>query len=150
MSDVTVEQLIQATPAEVWASWDDFANIDVFNPLISKSFLIGAAPTGQGAMRQCNFADGKNHIRERIVAYEPGKRMAVEIFEGTMPVHHALIDISLSPRGDGQTKVTMTLSFRPKFGLLGRMMAPLMRVQFRKTLRQLLQGNADYLEGQPA
>ncbi|MEL6207810.1 MAG: SRPBCC family protein [Pseudomonadota bacterium] len=150
MAHVIVEKVVSATPADVWASWDDFGNIAKFNPNLAGSHLLADQATGVGATRQCDMKDGKNHIRERIVEYAPKQRMVVDIYEGTMPLKKAVATIVLSPAGSGRTRVQMKMEFQPKFGLLGALMVPMMKPQFRKMLQALLDGNATYVQSQVA
>ena len=68
MAVVVVDQTVEAPVADVWASWDAFADIVKFNPLLKDSYLLkDSADTGLGALRQCDFSDGKNYIREKII-----------------------------------------------------------------------------------
>lgn len=149
MPEVVVEHLVDATPDQVWKSWDDFGNINQFNPNLRDSFLLGDQATGLGATRQCDLIDGKNHIKERIVDYIPNKRMVLDIYDGTMPLKSAQAMITLAPQGD-KTQVRMKMTFEPKFGILGAMMVPMMKPQFRKLLRGLLAGNAEFVEAKLA
>lgn len=147
MATVTVRRTVAAPPSEVWASWDDFGGIAAFNPNLRGSRLMpGSAPTGLGATRQCDMKDGRNHIRERVTAYEPSRRMVVDIYEGTMPLKRAEATITLEPKGPRSTEVAMRMEFTPKFGPLGAMMVPMMRPQFRRMLQALLDANAAYVE----
>jgi hypothetical protein len=74
MARVVVEQIFKSPISDVWKSWDKFGDIDAFNPNLKRSFLLeGSHSTGLGATRQCDLADGKNYIREKIIAYSPPK-----------------------------------------------------------------------------
>lgn len=147
MATVTVETVIEAPIAEVWDVWDDFGRIDQFNPNVSKSFLIdGSASTGLGAKRQCDLADGKNHIQERIIDYVPERRMVVDIFDGTIPIKSAVARIELRPLGGARTELTFTMTFVPKMGFVGRLLAPIMKPQFRKQIARLLSANREFIE----
>jgi len=146
MAEVVVERVVDAPVADVWASWDDFANIAIFNPLINKSYLTGdSSHTGLGATRQCDFEDGKNHVKERIVGYQPEKQIVVEIYSGSVPIRDAVATIDFQPLSGDRTRVTMGFRFKPKMGLLGQAMLPIMRRQFAKNLGQLLEGNAAHV-----
>lgn len=147
MPNVTLKRIVDAPVAEVWASWDDYAHIDRFNPNLTRSFLINdSAATGLGAERQCDLADGKNFIQERVIDYVPERRMVVDIFHGTMPLKKARASIEMRPLRVNQTELTFTMEFTPKFGLLGLMMVPMMKMQFSKLLGKLIDANKDYVE----
>ncbi len=147
MPKVTVTETVEAPVDLVWSAWDDYGGIMRFNPNISKSFLINkSAASGLGAERQCDLADGKNFIQERVIDYVPNRRMRVDIFNGTLPLKTAVLDIRLTPLGPARTRVDFTMAFTPKMGPLGQLMVPLMKPQFRKLLGKLLEGNKAYVE----
>jgi len=147
MATITVQKLVDAEVGSVWASWDDFANIDAFHPGLRSSHLLGEEQaTGLGAVRQCDLADGKTYLRERITRYEQDKKMTVEIYETNAPIRQAQADFDFISVGENQTRVVMTMQFVPKMGLIGRLLTPIMKLQFTKGLSALLDGNAEYVE----
>lgn len=147
MAEVTVTNVVNAPVADVWASWDDYGNIVKFNPNLKGShLLLEDKETGIGAKRQCDMADGKNHIREEIIGYTPNKEMVIDIYDGTMPLKSARATIRLDQQGPSRTKVTMKMEFVPKMGLLGKAMVPMMKPMFRKMLNALLVANAAFVE----
>lgn len=147
MAKVSVKQIINATISDVWRSWDQFGTIDTFNPNLARSFLLdGSAPTGLGAKRQCDFKDGKNYIREEIVAYHPEDMMKVDIYDGTAPIKAATAEIKLTAVSANQTSIVFTIEFTPKFGFFGKLLIPLMKSQFRKDISGLLLKNAEYVQ----
>ena len=147
MATITLNRIIDAPVDHVWAAWDDYAHIDKFNPNLKRSFLLDEVrATGLGAVRQCDFADGKNHIKERITDYVPNRRMVLDIYDGTVPLKRAEAVIEMEPAGAGRTKLTFTFAFTPKLGFLGRLMIPLIKGQFRPALGRLLDGNKAFIE----
>ena len=146
MAIVIVEETVNAPVTEVWASWDNFGDIYRFNPNITGSHILdGSAKTGPGAQRQCDL-DAKNYIRERIVGYEPERKLVIDIYEGTLPLKSAKATFDLTPLGPDRTKVVMTMEFHPKMGLLGRLMVPMMKPKFASMLQALLAGNRAFVE----
>ncbi|MEM7056052.1 MAG: SRPBCC family protein [Pseudomonadota bacterium] len=147
MAKVAVTTTVKAPLEQVWASWDDFGNIYRFNPNLKGSYLLpGSQPTGPGARRQCDLADGKNYIREKIIGYQDQKEMVIDIYEGTMPLKSAVAILSFRSTGSDQTVVTMEMDFKPKFGPIGALMVPMMKPKFRQMLQALLDANAAYVE----
>jgi len=147
MATVEVTRKVQAPLRSVWGSWDAFADIHQYHPDVKASYLLaGSAPTGLGALRQCDFSDGKNYLRERIIGYRPEEQLKIEIYESSVPLKSAIATISLKALGDTSTEVTMRMDFVPKLGLIGRMLAPMMIKQFRKGIEGLLAGNAAFVE----
>lgn len=147
MAKASATRIIDAPIGKVWESWDNFGDIYVFNPNITKSHLLNSKiSTGVGATRQCNFTDGKNHIKERIIGYEPEQSMTVDIYDGTVPLKRAVATISFSEVGLDRTEIKMEMDFIPKLGFLGKLMTPMMQKQFTKSIIALLAGNAAHVE----
>ena len=147
MAKVIVTRIINAPVADVWAAWDDFGNIDRFNPNLKQSGLInGSARSGLGAERQCDLKDGKNYIQERVVDYQPERRMTVDIFNGSLPLKRAKATIEMTPQAVRRTELTFTMEFTPGMGLLGQLMVPMMKPQFRRMLSGLVDANKAYVE----
>jgi ribosome-associated toxin RatA of RatAB toxin-antitoxin module len=147
MAEVKVETIVDAPVKDVWESWDRFGDIDAFHPQLKASFLLeNSATTGLGARRQCDLADGKNHIREEIIGYTPEEEMIIDIYEGTMPLRKAEATLRFEAVTHGKTRLSMKMEFEPKMGLIGKMMIPMMKMQFGKMLLSMLRANAGYVE----
>ncbi len=148
MARVIVSKRINAPVDEVWASWDDFANIYKFNPNLAKSYLLGdeSEPTRVGLRRQCDLNDDKNWLREEIIEYRPNERLIIDIYDSSMPIKSMLATIEFEKISDSRTRVRFTSEFEPKLGLLGKLMLPFMRRQFTSMLQALLDANAEYVE----
>ena len=148
MQTVVVNKIVNAPVEDVWASWDDFANIYKFNPSVSASKLLTdkSTPTGNGTRRECQLSDGKNWLREEIIEYDAMRRLKIDIYESSMPVKSMFATFDFKEIPNGGTEVTMTSEFEPGLGIIGKLMAPLMKRQFRPMLAALLDGNAEYVE----
>lgn len=146
MQTIKVRKIVNAPVEAVWESWDDFGNIYKFNPGTTASRLLRDKSTGIGARRECDLKDGKNWVREKIVDYVPLKEMRIEIYESSMPIKTMSATVALQAITDTKTEVVFTAEFEPKMGFLGKLMAPLMKRQFRPMLASMLDGNADYVE----
>ncbi len=148
MAEVSVTKIINAPVSAVWESWDDYANIDKFHPGLSDSHLIaGSEKTGLGARRQCNLADGKNYLLEEVIGYTPQKQLVLDIYEMTFPLKSAKATINFKAVDDNRSEVTMSIVFTPKMGVIGKMMTPMMRKQFTKTIASILDTNASFVQG---
>lgn len=147
MAKIILKQAYNAPADTVWKSWDNFGDIQVYNPNLNSSQLINnSQETGLGAERRCDFSDGKNHVLERIISYKEGVSMEVDIYDGSVPLKKAVAGISVKNLGAGRSEVTFSMDFTPKFGILGTLMIPMMKSQFRGALQSLLQANKDYVE----
>ena len=147
MAKVTVSKRIDAPVEDVFSSWDDFGNIYRFHPGLSSSHLLSdaAAPTGVGTERQCNLADEKNWVKERVEEYVPNQRIVISVYDTSMPVKTMLATVEFEPISENRSRIRLTAEFEPKMGLLGKLMVPLMKRQFRSLLTQMLESNADYV-----
>lgn len=140
MTVITVEQFVPRPRDEVFALLDDFGSIYRFNPVVETSPVPdGAKATGLGAERTCHFYDG-NHIKERVTEHVPGERLVVDIYQGSMPLRHAIATFTLADAPNG-TLVTMQMDYALKGGVLGKVMdAVMVRRQFAANLAGLLAG----------
>lgn len=146
MTTVTIERTIDQTLPTVWGAFADFGGVARFHPFVQRSPLGEGTPAqGVGAERVCHFYDG-NHVRERVLRSEDMRSMEVEITEGSMPLRSAVALIELSPTSEGQTRVSMSMTYEPKMGVLGKVMdALMMRRKFGQMLGLVLAGLDEHL-----
>ena len=130
-----------ASPEAAWALLSDFGNIDFFNPNLKDSYLLeGSSETGVGTLRQCNLADGKNYIRERVVDWKEGESYTIDIYEGTMPLTNILTTLGVRPKGQG-SELFMEMEYTPKYGPVGAIMNVVMlRRYVRGMMAKVLSG----------
>ena len=148
MAQVILAKRVDAALEDVWASWNDFGNIDRFNPSVSSSRLLTdvSKPTRVGTRRQCDLSDNKNWVREEIIDYRPLEIMTVAIYDSTVPIRSMVAKFEFEKISDTRTRVRVTADFEPKFGVFGKMMVPMMKKQFSKLFGEMLDGNAEYVE----
>ncbi len=148
MHRVNVKREIEAPIADVWEIVADYGNVAVWNPLLRASRLLDGPPRGKGAERQCDMADGKNYLRERVTEWQEGQFVEVELYETTMPLSCALARVELEARGPSRTVVSMTMHFQPSGGALARSLAGLMmKPMFRRMFRKLASALKTHAEG---
>ncbi|MEO0601379.1 MAG: SRPBCC family protein [Myxococcota bacterium] len=144
MSIVWVQREITHAPAAVWEVVADIGGIHRFHPAVARSPLTGSQERGVGAERTCHFHDG-NHIDERVVAWEEGHSLEVDIVRGSFPLVRARARFVLEPVPTG-TRVTMRMDYKPKFGPVGFVMDQLMmKRQFRGLMARILEGLETHL-----
>lgn len=138
---VSVNRKINKPANEVWQTLDNFADVYKYHPHVKHSESINEVPTGIGAERTCFFEDG-NKIKERIIGYDKGKEYTVEIFDnGSFPLTRAIGRLQVNSISDNSSEVLFSMSFQPKFGPIGWIMAQLMmKNQFSKILSSVLEG----------
>lgn len=148
MTKLIVSKRVSASIQDVWKSWDDFGNIYKYNPALKASRLLSSAdvPIRVGALRQCDMADGKNWVREEIIDYQPGRSMKIDVYDGSLPLKSMTANIEFEVISEQRTRVRFTAEFEPKFGFVGKLLAPLMKRQLEPVLQALLDGNAEFVE----
>ncbi|MEM7281177.1 MAG: SRPBCC family protein [Pseudomonadota bacterium] len=154
MTTITREVRINAPKEKVWDILADFGNIYLFNPNVPTSYLTSDQKRGVGTTRHCDVAgpfDGAS-IEERIISWNEGESMEIEIYEGkkSPPFKKAIASLRVS-EDRGETVVTGTLAYTLKMGPLGYMMDKFMVAsQFNKAWTGVLAGLKHYAEtGQP-
>ncbi|MEM9069284.1 MAG: SRPBCC family protein [Myxococcota bacterium] len=140
MSEIVVERLLDRPRAEVFSLLADFKAFHKVYALVDKSPLHeGSAPTGVGAERTCYLTDG-NQLHERIAAMEEGRSLTVDIYDSTMPIKSCTVRFELADQGK-QTKLTITATYKLKFGVLGKLMdAMAVKKQFTGNLNVMIAG----------
>ncbi len=145
MSTLTVSRSLPFPVQKVWEVLADFGGIHRFSGGVEASPINEGTPeTGVGAERHCKLYDG-NHIQERITEFVENKRLALEVFDSSMPLQSATGVFDLEPTGNGCT-ITMTMSYVVKFGIIGRAMdAMMMRRMMTRSLTGLLAGLEEHI-----
>lgn len=116
--------LIQAPTARVWQALVDLPAVQHYNPGVKAATLNSGSHEGIGASRRCEFKDG-GWAGERITDWSPGREIAMEIYEGTLPFASMQWRTTLIPEQTG-TRVSQELRYRMRFGVLGRVLDKLM------------------------
>ena len=139
MSAITVSRTLPFPVETVWEKLADFGGIHRFSAGVEHSPINAGTPaTGVGAERNCKLYDG-NNLQERITEFVVNERLAVEIFETSMPLAKAGGRFELKALPDGGTHLSMTMEYSVKYGPLGWMMdAMMMRRMMTNNLGNLL------------
>jgi len=146
MSEITISRAVSHSVANVWAALDDFSGIHRWSAGVETSPTNPGTPSrGVGAERNCHLYDG-NHIQERITQVIDQRRLAIEVFDTSMPLKSADAAFDIEPTSDGGTSLTMTFHYVVKFGLLGKAMDGLMiRRKMTASLNNLLAALDEHL-----
>ena len=141
MHDVSVTRRINKSGTDIWQTLDKFGDVYTYHPHVKHSENINKIPTGSGAERTCHFEDG-NKIKERIITYNKGNQYEVEIYDsGSFPLAKAIARLKVMAITDNSSDVEFSMSFQPKFGPLGWIIAQMMmKNQFKKILGNVLEG----------
>ncbi len=87
-------------------------------------------------------------VRERFLAWEPGRRIAFTIYGITLPVVKEMLeDMVLEPVGDHATRLTWRAHYTPT--LIMRLVHPIGRMIFGEIFRASAEGLARYAKAHP-
>lgn len=148
MTKITREVWIDASKEQVWEVLADFGNIYKFNPTVPKSYSTSEQTTGLGATRHCDFGGSGSSVEERIVEWQEGESMTIDIYDSvkTPPFKQSGAVISIKEQDDG-TLVSGSLVYELKFGPIGGLMDKMMvRSQFESAWSGVLAGLKSYVE----
>lgn len=144
MGSVTVRHDSDAPAGQVWSALADFGNIHLFHPGLSGSHLTGDKAGGVGTTRRCDL-NGGGYLLEEVVDWRDGRSYTIEVTESSFPLKSARTTLAVEPAGTG-SRISMTIRYKPKFGLLGALMDVLMmRATMRNQMRGMLKGLADFV-----
>ncbi len=137
MAAVVEQSIIARPPAEVWAVLADFGDISRWAPNVDHSCLTTEQDGGEGTVGRIHV--GRNARLERVVGWEPGRRLSYTI-EGLPPVVRSVTNTwELADAGAGTT-VTLTSRVdagpRPPQQLIARIVGRALA----RTSRQMLAG----------
>ena len=122
---LTINKRLGLSAEDVWTHFADFSGVARFHPFVETADQLSEQNEGVGARRKCNFYDG-NSVVEKIIEWEQGRRMNVELSEMSMPMKRATVEFIVVPHGDHESDIAITMNFTPKFGLVGAMMGAMM------------------------
>jgi uncharacterized protein YndB with AHSA1/START domain len=103
-----------ASPTTVWALLEDAAAYHQWGPWRDSGYQRAGddGAHGPGAIRW--FRYGRTTTVERVLAVDPGRRLAYEVVSG-LPVRHYQAVVELTPSGAG-TAVRWSATFDPTLG----------------------------------
>jgi len=81
-------------------------------------------------------------VKERIIAFEPGKRFSFTVLHNSAPVTRRMVENMVLTAEDGHTRVDWTVAYEPT--LLTKVAHPIARLIFSRLFRQSLAGLKRY------
>lgn len=103
-------------------------------------------PHGVGAEREIELK--ALTVKERFLAWEPGKRLAFHIYGSTVPLVNAMVeDMVIESTGERTCRFTWTAHYRPS--LLMKLIHPVGRAIFGAMFKKSIQGLAKYAKAHP-
>jgi hypothetical protein len=139
MGKFTVSQTMNHSVDRVWSALEDFGGVHRWSAGVEASPINAGTPdSGVGAERNCALYDG-NYIQERVTESVEKERLALEVFDTSMPIKSANAWFDLEATSDGGSKLDMTMDYVVKFGIVGKAMdAVMLKGAMTKSLTNLL------------
>lgn len=114
-----------------WAVLADFPNIATWNSGVAKSFATSETVGGVGAQRHCDLSP-TGTLEETILEWEPESKMVVSIDSVTrLPIRRGEVTFTLTG-DDDRSATAVDYQYETKWGLLGRLMGPILDGQLTK------------------
>ncbi len=136
---------INAPPEKVWSVLASLDALDRYDPGVKKSEIISSSREGPGSARRCDLVPG-GWFKEKVVAFEPHRKLSFELFECALPVRRLKHDYTLTAEGDG-TLVRQRMEYELKLGPIGRLMdAVLVRRKWDAGIKGFFAGLKHYVE----
>ncbi len=131
----------------VWKALADFGNICHGHPAVSKSWITSAQKEGVGATRHCDFTMMGATGEERIIDWNEGKNVKVEVYElHKMPgINTMEMDLAVREKG-GHSVLTGTMQYTMKNGFFDIMNSIMMKGMNTKILDGIMAGHKLYIE----
>ncbi len=129
---IQVSSEIQAPVAMVWGVLADFPNIADWSGGVTKSYATSELTEGVGAARHCDLSP-TGTLEETIQEWHPNEKLVVSIDSSTKsPLKTGLGTFELHPSGSESTTVALNLDYELKWGLIGKLMRPVVQRQLTK------------------
>ncbi len=140
------EAFIDAPPERVFETFATAENQRTWFQDFVACRWTSSAPHGVGAEREIELE--LLTVKERFLAWEPGKRLTFTIHAMSLPVVDAMVeDMLFEPHGEGKTRFTWRVHYTPK--LFMRPFHPILRVVFGKMFKASTKGVARYIGAHP-
>ena len=146
MGKVEKRVAIERPVEESWAALADFGTIYKWNPGVAQSHLTSGAGGEVGATRHCDLQNPSGHLEERVIGWEAGRKLKIDVYESSFPLRHNIVTFEALPNGGGST-VSVSVDYALKFGPLGALADRLFaRRAYRKGFQAMLEGLKYYVE----
>jgi hypothetical protein len=136
---------IEASPARVWAALARLDALHEHDPGIRRSEVHSEQPSGLGADRRCDIAEG-GWFRERVTVWRPERELEFTLYDCRLPVRSLRHDYTLTPERGG-TRIAQTQEYALKYGPIGVLLdALVVRRKWDAGVKSFFAGLKSYVE----
>lgn len=145
MVRVQASEVINRAPADVFrfVATDHFVNHPRWDPSIVTMEQTAAGPMGTGTTARLVRLDRGKRVEGtmKITQYEPDRRFAAEVSFGPFVLHQQVI---VEPVSQGSSRLALIIDTRATGPM--RLLLPLLRGRFRRTMTESLDQIKDMVE----
>lgn len=132
---------------KVWIALADFGNVCHGHPAVSKSFITSTQKTGVGAIRHCDFTMMGASAEERVVDWNEGRNVKIEVAElKKMPgIKTMSMNLEIEAKGN-HSLLKATMEYTMKNGFFDVMNTVVMKNMNAKLVDGIVAGHKKYIE----
>lgn len=119
--EVQAQTVIDMPLSDAWAKLRDISQAHNYVPGIVKTEVVSNQTEGVGASRYV-YRNQKSYIQETVEEWEDGKGFLIRLHRGEKPAplfKNAWFRYALEDNGNGQTRLTTSLTYEMPWGGLG-------------------------------
>ncbi len=141
------EITIQLPKEKVWSLLADFGNVCHGHPKVSKSYVTSSITQGIGATRHCDFTMMGASAEEKIVAWNEGQSMKIQVYQlKKMPgIKDLSLELSIRENAD-DTVLTGHLNYTMKNKFFDFMNNMVMKKMNAELIDGIMAGHKKYFE----
>ena len=126
---------IAATPDQVWEVLADLDRLHEYDPVVTRSTVVGEQHEGVGAQRRCDARQGRYFV-EAVTEWDQPNRLQFTIIECNLPTRDLTHTYTLEATPSG-TRVSQVMRYDTRYGALGTILD---RVMIRRKTDQGIKG----------
>ena len=144
------QSLIHQPVAEVWQQLSDLSQVQHYIPFVNDSDITTDQKKGEGVQRTA-WLKNRRTVQEEVIEWDDGQGYVLRLNEASffLPFHDMETRYHIDPDDELglQTDLAITLTVRPRFGLLGQwLLSPLITPRLQQQLDELADGVKTYFE----
>ncbi|MET4692728.1 SRPBCC family protein [Endozoicomonas lisbonensis] len=138
------QSLIHQPVTEVWEQLSDLSQVQNYVPFVSGSNINTDQKKGEGVQRTV-WLKKRRTVQEEVIEWDDGQGYVLRLNDASffLPFHDMETRYHIDPDDELglQSDLTITLTVRPRFGLLGRwFMTPWITTRLQRQLDELADG----------
>ena len=144
------QSLIHQPVADVWQQLSNLSQVQHYVPFVNGSNITTNQKTGEGVQRIV-WLENQRTVQEQVTEWDDGQGYVLRLNDVSffLPFHDMETRYHIDPDDEQglQTDLAITLTVRPRFGLLGQwLLTPWITPRLQQQLDELADGMKYFLE----